>query len=562
MSNDLLFQARQNRLLAAIRVLQASFAVVAALIERNQPGVRDDIARYVLIAYLVFAIGVFAATRFTRGASGRLFIVPFVFDFIVFTAILYLTYGAISPFFLLFVFMVLSATLQWGWRGAAGTTALVLLVFVPTGLSIYPRDTGSEVDLTRFVMRVGNMLALGGLLVAFGRHRERVERDMRQLFGPPLHPTASENPPIRACLERAVAVFHLQRGIFVWGDPEEPQLTISEFVGGQFTEREWPVVSGADYPVFEPIEEPFVFDRSSSIALCVGADATIIPVAPAILQNPILQTLAGERALVLPVRASSFAGWVILPDPPYLALESLLLGGNVAAQLSVGIQAWRSLMVWREAAASEERVRLARDLHDGILQFLAGTAMQLEAMIRDIDPEQARQRDRILRLQHDLKLEQRQLRELVTSLGPPAQARGSAPVDLRTEMERLMTTLERQWSAQCVFDADVVERLPGRLAFEMLQIVREAISNAVRHGRANAIRVQATHRERDLILTITDNGVGMPLTGTFDMNDLDRLDLGPRSLRARIAQLGGALSVSTGANGSALQITLPNEEAA
>lgn len=560
MSNDLLFQARQNRLLAGIRVLQASFAVVAALLEANQPGPRDDVGRYVLIAYLVFSVTVLAATRVVKGALEKQFIIPFVCDFIVFTAILYLTYGAISPFFLLFVFIVLSATLQWGWRGAAGTTVLMLLVFVPIGLAIYPRTTGSGVDLTRFIMRVGNMLALGGLLIAFGRHRERVERDMRQLFGPPLHPAASERPPVEACLERAVSVFRLKRGVFVWGDPEEPRLTISELSENQFVEREWSVAAGADYPVFDPIEEPFIFDRSTATALRSGADAKMAPLAPAILQNPILQVLAGDRALVLPVKASSFAGWMILSDPPYLALESLLLGGAVAAQLSVAIQAWRSLMVWREAAASEARLKLSRDLHDGILQFLAGTAMQLEALARDITPAQ---RDSILRLQQDLKQEQRQLRDLVTGLGPPAQTRCIAPVDLRTEMQQLMTTLQRQWNAECVFEADTANRrLPGRLAFELLQIVREAISNAVRHGRASAIRVQAAHRERDLVLMIVDNGVGMPLAGTFNMDDLDRLDLGPRSLRARIAQLGGTLSVSSSLGGSALHVTLPIEEAA
>ena len=105
-------------------------------------------------------------------------------------------------------------------------------------------------------------------------------------------------------------------------------------------------------------------------------------------------------------------------------------------------------------------------------------------------------------------------------------------------------------------------RLPARLAFELLQIIREAVSNAVRHGRAGTINIHGGQAGETLALTIKDDGKGMPLMGDFDMDELNRLGLGPRSLRARIAQLGGTLLVSSTPAGSTLRITLPNLGAA
>jgi signal transduction histidine kinase len=564
MSNDVLFQARQNRLLARVRVVLALFSTAAIYVDPDRPGFRDDLSFYVLEAYLAASVGILLVTRYWRGGYGQVFRPTFALDFLAFAAVLYLSYGSTgSPFFLLFVFMILSATLQWGWRGAAALTAVVMAVFIPTGLALYPQTTGTSVDVARFTVRVGSMLSLAGLMIAFGRHEERIERDMLRLFGPRLRPVTSDTPPIEACLEHATTVFGLKHGLFVWGDPEEPKLTVAQLADGRLTEWDWPVVRGAPPAALDPIDEPFVFDPQGPSAFSIQGEAQMTPVPRQVLDNPILHGLATGRALVLPVKASSFAGWVVLVDPPELARESLFLGSTVAAQLSVAVEAWRSLMVWRDAAAADARVRLAQDLHDGILQFLAGTALQLEALAHDVDPAQGPHKDRIARLQDDLRTEQRQLRELIGALGPRAHQKPPAWVDLAAEMEGLAAMLRRQWSAEVAVDLDPsYRRLPARLAFELLQIIREAVSNAVRHGRAGTISINGGKAAETLALTIKDDGKGMPLMGDFDMDELNRLGLGPRSLRARIAQLGGTLLVSSTPQGSTLNITLPGASAA
>ncbi len=101
------------------------------------------------------------------------------------------------------------------------------------------------------------------------------------------------------------------------------------------------------------------------------------PVAPSLLA-----TLSFERMLVLPIRADPLEGVILVLDQEEPATEDLAFGAMVSAQISVGLQRWHAQMTHRATAANAERVRLSRDLHDGVLQFLAGAAIQLEGLLR------------------------------------------------------------------------------------------------------------------------------------------------------------------------------------
>ena len=556
MQNNLLFQARQNRLIAAVRVFQACFSLASALVEPNRPGVFDDYARQILMVYLGVSVLAWVAAQYWRSRHEVMFLGLLVVDGLVFATVLYLTAGSTSPFFAVFLLVVLSATLQWGWRGAATATAIALVAFAPTGLSIYQNLTGFQFDPPRFILRIGTLLSVGGLLVAYGRHQERITNDMLNLFGAPLQTEGSERPPTFNCLELAISVFGLERAAFVWGDPEEPGLHIDQLTPEGRLESTWPASAGD--PVVEAIKEPFFFDGRRQSVMSLTREGRSRPGPVEVLESPLLGVLAADLALVLPVSASGFSGWIILSEFPGLDREALVFGGAVAAQASVAVEAWRSLVVWRDAAASEERVRLARDLHDGTLQFLAGTAMQLTALARELGPGQKGLGERIQRLQEDLKSEQRQLRELIDSTSSFARPR-NRPADFRQEVQNLTAVLARRWSAAISVEVEqpADRQLPGALAFELLQIVREAISNAVRHGKASAVSIHADSDQGSFRLTITDNGIGMPVHGVFDMDELKAMAVGPRMLQGRVAGLGGRLVVESGPDGVTLEITAP-----
>lgn len=562
MQNHLLLQARQNRLIATVRVFQACFSLASAVVEHGDAGGFDPYVRQILTGYLgVSALGCVAA-YFWRSRHETLFLALLAVDGLVFAAVLYLTAGSSSPFFAVFLLIVLSATLQWGWRGAAAATATALAVFAATGLPTYRDLTGFPFDPPRFILRIGTLLSVGGLLVAYGQHQERINNGMLRLFGTPLPAEASERPPIVECLEFATSVFGLERAAFVWGDPEEPGLQIDQLTPGGPVKGSWPL-SPVD-PLIDHISEPFFFDGRRPTVVSLAPDGRTRRDNGDILTSPLLGVFAAELTLVLPVSASRFAGWIFLPAFPSLDREALILGGVVAAQASVAIEAWRSLVAWRDAAAAEERVRIARDLHDGTLQFMAGTAMQLTSLFRELEPRDKGARDRVQRLLEDLKSEQRQLRVLIDSTSAPTRL-GNRPADFQEEVRNLAAVLARRWSTDISVNVEqppADRELPGNLAFELLQIVREAISNAVRHGKASAVSIDADSDKNAMKLTITDNGIGMPVHGIFNMQELKTMRVGPRMLQDRVAGLGGDLMLESGSTGTTLRITAPLARAA
>ena len=561
MQNHLLLQARQNRLIATVRVFQACFSLASALVEHGDAGGFDPYGRQILAGYLGVSILGCVAAYFWRGRHETLFLGLLAVDGLAFAAVLYLTAGSTSPFFAVFLLIVLSATLQWGWRGAAAATATALAVFAATGLPTYHDLTGSPFDPPRFILRIGTLLSVGGLLVAYGQHQERINNGMLSLFGAPRAAEASERPPTFECLEFATSVFGLERATFVWGDPEEPSLQIDQLTPGGPLKSSWPI--SADDPLMDDAREPFFFDGRRPTVVSLAPDGRTRRDQGDILTSPLLSVFATELALVLPVSASRFSGWIILSAFPSLDREALMLGGVVARQVSVAIEAWRSLVAWRDAAAAEERVRIARDLHDGTLQFMAGTAMQLTALFRELEPRQKGARDRVQRLLEDLKSEQGQLRVLIDSTSPPARL-GGRPADFQEEVQNLAAVLARRWSTDISVNVEqpADRELPGNLAFELLQIVREAISNAVRHGKASAVSINADSDKKSMKLTITDNGIGMPVHGVFNMQELKTIRVGPRMLQDRVSALGGELVLESRPNGTTLRITAPLARAA
>ena len=89
-------------------------------------------------------------------------------------------------------------------------------------------------------------------------------------------------------------------------------------------------------------------------------------------------------------------------------------------------------------------------------------------------------------------------------------------------------------------------------------MVREAVVNAARHGGASQVQVDVrTDARRRLAITVSDDGRGFPFVGRLGFEELKARDLGPRTLRARLGELGGELTVNSGPDGARVEMFLP-----
>lgn len=190
----------------------------------------------------------------------------------------------------------------------------------------------------------------------------------------------------------------------------------------------------------------------------------------------------------------------------------------------------------RESAGLQ--VRLARDLHDGVIQsiYAAGLGLASVRAALRTDPELAEERIDAASLSLNRTI--REVREYITTLEPEETARPPFQQSLHT----LVTTLNTLHSGrlECTVPPGLVAGLGSREEVHALQIVRECISNAQRHGNAGRITVGLDRGSGSLVLTVTDNGSGFDPAATGA-----RPGSGLANIAARAAEIGARLTVDS-----------------
>src|SRR5689334_21307369 len=107
-----------------------------------------------------------------------------------------------------------------------------------------------------------------------------------------------------------------------------------------------------------------------------------------------------------------------------------------------------------QAAMHDERLRLARELHDGVLQSLAGAALQLEAMSRLIDENPGAAHERLRDIEKLIADEQRELRQWIQKLQPTVPPSIATGGDLAAALEKLRQRAEWQWGVRIEMTVD------------------------------------------------------------------------------------------------------------
>jgi signal transduction histidine kinase len=297
--------------------------------------------------------------------------------------------------------------------------------------------------------------------------------------------------------------------------------------------------------------EPCLYDLSKGRALWRDRNRNLVPFDPRQKVAPVIATRLGLRkGLAIPLRSDTGEGMICLEEVRGLSTDHLDAAVQAGAAATAHIQRHRLFRTAEENAEARSRLILARDLHDSVVQFLAGAAFRLEAMKRsnasgrnvDIDLDELKK----LMLQ-----EQRELRSFITSLrsGPL-----TAFNDVAKDLKALAEHLSRQWSVGCEFSADPADlMLPTRTRLDAHQLMREAVANAVRHASAKSITIEAAAKGQEFRMEIINDGAEYQLRG-------GRLEL-PTSLKDRIEQAGGMLDIARGMGVTKLSITLPIGEA-
>jgi signal transduction histidine kinase len=217
-----------------------------------------------------------------------------------------------------------------------------------------------------------------------------------------------------------------------------------------------------------------------------------------------------------------------------------------ADQASVAIEYGRAQRNLQRLGLMDERERIAKELHDGIIQSLfavgmglQGTALQantpetgrrIEAAVGELDRVIRDLRNYIFGLRPGI-LADRQLDQALRVLGEEAQASSHVLIEVKVDPE---------------LAADLSSR-----SHELVQLTREALSNVARHAQAKHSFVRLERRGSKAVLTIEDDGVGFNVRRDSAGNGL-------RNMNQRAAAIGGVLRLtSKPGQGTRLRLTIP-----
>ncbi len=209
---------------------------------------------------------------------------------------------------------------------------------------------------------------------------------------------------------------------------------------------------------------------------------------------------------------------------------------------AVNRQLAEQAVVRERLAASRERVRLARDLHDTLAHSLAGVAVQLDAIGalaaagESVQPEIARARDAVRRGLSETRAAINDLRATsVEDLGMVGA--------LRRHIDLLAPTARAQIVFDVYGDAAAFEAFSVDAADAFFRIAQEAIHNAERHSSAATIRVLLERDEDATRLRVEDDGAG------FDTNEVHAERFGMRGMRERADMIGARLRIDSAVGG-------------
>ncbi|MFI5564275.1 GAF domain-containing protein [Amycolatopsis japonica] len=184
------------------------------------------------------------------------------------------------------------------------------------------------------------------------------------------------------------------------------------------------------------------------------------------------------------------------------------LAETFAAHAALAVEFARAQEDRQRLAVFEERDRIARDLHDVVIQRLFATGLGLEGVGRIIG--EPRIAERISGFVQDLDRTIREIRNSIFSLQEPTQAQGS----LRSELLRIAldSAVLLGFEPRIGFDGPIDTAVPDEVRSDLLATLREALSNAARHAAASSVMVDVIvdRSGRRLAVTVVDDGVGPP----------------------------------------------------
>jgi signal transduction histidine kinase len=205
----------------------------------------------------------------------------------------------------------------------------------------------------------------------------------------------------------------------------------------------------------------------------------------------------------------------------------------------------------------DERRRIARELHDGVGQLLAGLAMNQALISEELEKLSARGRkafaENITMTEEIIQ----SIRTMSHLLHPPLLEE----MGLRSALEWYVEEFGRRSNIKAVLECPSVPRMQIELETAIFRIIQECLGNVHRHSGSATVTIRVKTKGDRVEIEVSDQGKGIPANRQLEIKSGGKGGVGLRGMRERIARFGGQLEIDSSQKGTTIRATLPSTPA-
>ncbi len=196
-------------------------------------------------------------------------------------------------------------------------------------------------------------------------------------------------------------------------------------------------------------------------------------------------------------------------------------------------------------AEERERVRIARDLHDGIGQMIAAARMSLGKFSSTNNLNEPEIQQTLDLLEDSIK----EIREVSHNMMPGSLMKFGLPTALKQLANKINNAGSLQINLQII---GLKDRLDERVETMLYRVIQEIVSNVLRHAEATKVNIELVSHENELVLVVEDNGKG------FDINNNDNQGIGLKNILTRVEYLDGNVNFDSAiGKGTSVIVEIP-----
>ena len=547
------------KLISAMRAFIAAFALLVTLIDPTGPD-RYLSATYVaLVLYTIYSL-VFLILSLTRSDLIPLGIMHWL-DVAWYLLLIGLSNGSDSIFFSFFFFAILTGSFGWGLKTGLRLTLVSACLFTTVAILTAPRNPSFE--LNRFLIRSMQLLILGYMISRWGGFKIQL-RDRLQLLK---EITVVSNPRfgidriLSAILDRLRSFYDANACLLII--QSKPNQTDSYQMyrvrrGGHSTGAAPPQITKVDVELFiPPINRNAIRYRDNGrprISLFDLNTRQLRPGDPgkAIAVASALET---DDFLSLPIsRRNETIGWLYIIGTSERfdesAMDFLLQLMDHVTLLMENVQLVDSLA---SDAAEQERRRIARDIHDSVIQPYLGLQLGISALARKLQSGNTGILDNVEELLDLTNHELAEMRRYVWGLRANEERHDVLLPSIHRYAGRFSAVTGIKVNVQSTGKIEVNDRISA----ELFQIVAEGLSNVRRHALCDDASIHMACLDGHLILEIK-NRRPQPAERNGDGHANQTRLFRPRSIAERVELLGGETEVTVDENNyTVVRVSLP-----